>query len=124
MNPPETIDGVSIVEVTEVGVREFRVRFTGADSYRKAVEVRAYGRLIGHWFPAGALPAAVSPRPPVRATDDLRQHDPRLYPLRPGSLKRQPAPTAPDGSPLSQRQQQRDEWLRKISRTRTRGTGY
>jgi hypothetical protein len=40
-----------------VTVREFRERFTGEDAYDEPVEVKAYGRLRGTWYPPGSEPA-------------------------------------------------------------------
>jgi hypothetical protein len=120
----DRVDTPSTVEMAEATVREMRVRFTGADCFKGPVEVRAYGRLIGHWFPPGTLPAGIAPSRSSAAADRERQPDPRLLPMRPGSLKRQPAPTTPTGSVLSEKQRQRDEWLRKMSRSTRKGSGY
>lgn len=120
----EPVDTASIVEVTEVTVREFRVKFSGADAYKGPVEVRAYGRLIGHWFPQGSLPSTVSPRTPPRAEDGNGELGHGLPGMRPGGYRRRKAPTPSPVASLSDRQRQRDEWLRKMTRNSTKGSGY
>jgi len=124
MKPEEGVDTPSIVEVTEATVREFRVKFTGADSYKAPVEVLAYGRLIGHWFPAGSLPPRISPRRPVPAKDGDRPGDPGVQSLRSGYRRQRPASSTPTAPSISEKQRQRDEWLRKLNSSRTKGSGY
>lgn len=115
-----------MVVYADVTVRDFRGRFTGAEAYKGPVEVKAYGRLVGTWFPVGTLPAAVSPLRPRSPDVSPGISDPRLLAtgLSPEGDRIRPTRTTPAGAALSPRQQQRDSWLRGISKKKVNGSGY
>ena len=115
----------TIVELTEVGVRQFRLRFTGADSYKGPIQVRAYGRLVGYWFPPGSLPAAVAPRYPSNGDDRYRDDDPDLPRVWPRGHSHRKAPPPPPPSTLPDRRAKRAAWLAQLTRGgNISGSGY
>src|SRR5688500_11796605 len=110
------VDTPRIVKVERQTVRAMRVRFTGADAFKTPVEVRAYGSLIGHWFPAGTLPSCVAPSSDDRDQERPRQARPRVRAVQPGPDDFRPAQgTRPQPTP-SELQAHRDALLRRINR--------
>jgi hypothetical protein len=118
MKPKSNVDssGTPRIVYYEVGVREFRLQFTGAEAYGMPVEVKAYGRLIGHWFPAGTLPPAVAPGGPALHLERPGRDAADVRRLRSkADVDRSPRPPAAS-PPVPARHQQRESWLRAVRR--------
>lgn len=120
VDTPPTVE----LEVDEVSVRDFRLRFSGADAYTVPVEVTAYGRSKGYFFPPGTLPACIAPRRRGYAHERRGLPNQGVPTLPARRDPNGPSPTTREATSLSEKQQQRDAWLRKISRSRVTGSGY
>jgi hypothetical protein len=85
-------------------------------SESEPLEVTAYGKLIGTWFPAGTLPEPESDEPTPDEPERVSPEPPREDPLRPsirpvkGQPKRLVATQKPIFDAAELRRQERERW--------------